>query len=161
MASTRVDYKIFPFADSVKKPISEAGATESFHNHGYRSLTLEVNGDISSINLKIEGCVNIINAEGRSLEDNEVFWIGIPLVDATTGEIVTAVDKKGIYRVDITGLLRVRVNVESISGTASVVGVATRYPIQIISGQPVPPTPVDPEAPVADEGQVDKMILNK
>ena len=155
MATSRVDYQIFPFADSVKTPIEESGATKSFHNHGYRSLTLEISGDVSSINLKVEGCINIIDAAGNNLDDDQVYWIGIPLVDATTGGVVNTAEKKGIFRVDITGLLRVRVSVESISGAATVVGVATRYPIQNIGGGgPVPPTP-DPEAPVVDEGQVD------
>ena len=159
MANTRVDYQIFPFGDSVKNPIEETGATKSFHNHGYRSLTLEISGDVTSINLKVEGCINIIDAAGNNLDDNQVYWIGIPLVDATTGGLVNTAEKKGIFRVDITGLSRVRVNIASLSGKATVVGVATRYPIQNIGGQPVPPTPVDPEAPVADEGQVDHMIL--
>ena len=57
MANVRVDYQIFPFADSVKTPITESGATKSFHNHGYRSLTLEISGDVTSINLKVEGCL--------------------------------------------------------------------------------------------------------
>lgn len=126
MPSIRADKQVFPFFNSVKVPVTAAGTSDSFHNSGFDTLALEVSpsGSSSSVTIEgyVEGCINIVAPDGTTLEDADCAWTQLALIDATLNKQTTF--EQGIYFVGINGMARVRVVVTSISGSATIVGVA-------------------------------------
>lgn len=126
MFNQRVDFQIFPFFDSVNHPVSEAGQSESFKNNGYGSMRFEIAGDVSGVSLQMEGCVNILSEDGQVLPDSDVLWTPLILTNTATGATESSASAKGSYKCDVSGLARVRCNIASISGEATIVGIITR-----------------------------------
>ncbi len=123
MPSIRTDKQIFPFFDSVKTPVTEAGTSESFHNNGFATLILEVS-DATSIKLTVEGCINILNTNGTTKTDEECAWTTLAAIDLSAYSVLDEISSNGIYAIGINGSARVRVVVSEISGSATITGVA-------------------------------------
>ena len=123
MPLARLDKKFFPFFDSVKTPVSESGTSPSFRNNGYTSMTIEVS-NATTIAAHVEGCVNIENANGETLEDNDCHWTPLKLINLTTLEQVDGMNANGIYLLTLCGCQRIRVVVESVTGTATILSVS-------------------------------------
>lgn len=123
MPNIRVDRQVFPFFNSVKEPVAKNGISESFKNNGFSNLTLEVSG-ATNINLTIEGCVNILNAKDTALQDSECQWTPLVALDNKNFAICENIESNGIYSISIGGVSRVRIKITSISGAATIVGVA-------------------------------------
>lgn len=121
MASIRMDKQIFPFFDSVKTPITEAGTSESFHNNGFSLLTLEVSGDSVGY---VEGCINIIKPNGIAKTDEECEWEKLALINLKNFDVTEKFEEKGHYSIAINGMARVRVVLESVNADSVIVGVA-------------------------------------
>ena len=126
MFQPRVDLQIFSFFDSSKNPVTAAGESESFRNNGFGKMTLEISGDVSGIGLKMEGCVNILSADGQTLPDDEVLWTPLILENLSDGTQTTSVTAKGLYAADVSGIQRVRCNLITISGEAIISAVFAR-----------------------------------
>lgn len=123
MPSIRTDKQIFPFFDSVKTPVTEAGTSESFHNNGFSTLILEIS-DATSISLTVEGCINILNTDGTAKTDEECTWSTLAVIGLGSYNVADAITDNGIYAIGINGTARVRVVVSAISGSATITGVA-------------------------------------
>ena len=121
MPSIRMDKQIFPFFDSVKNPVSAAGTSDSFHNNGFGLITIEVTGTASG---RVEGCINIINPDGTTKDDADCVWSTLGLINVENFSAVSSFTGTGHYAVGINGMARVRVVLTSVSGTATIVGVA-------------------------------------
>ena len=124
MPSIRADKQIFPFFDSVKTPISAAGTSESFHNNGFSTLMIEVSG-ASSIDMEIEGCINILDANGEPKEDANCVWTKLGLYNLNDFSFAKKITGNGIYAISIDGTARVRVVVNSVSGNTTILGSAS------------------------------------
>lgn len=122
MASIRMDKQIFPFFDSVKTPITVAGISDSFHNAGFSIITIEVTGD--EVEGVVEGCINIVKPDGTTKTDDECEWMSLALIDLKDYSVYTKIPGEGHYCIGINGMARVRVNLTSISGESTIVGVA-------------------------------------
>ena len=116
MVNSNLNVQIFPFFDSVKNPITTDQTSGSFNNNGYNHLTLEVSGT-GSASITVEGCINILNADGSVKKDADCSWTVI-------NDEVSAV---GIYQIDITGLSRVHLKAENVTGTGlTIVGALSK-----------------------------------
>ncbi len=126
MANSNLNVQIFPFFDSVKNPITADAVSKSFHNNGYDRLTLEVSGSGSGT-LTIEGCINTQNADGAPLDDSDCSWTSTKALDINDYEMKDTITSTGVYQIVITGLSRVRIKAESVSGTGlTIVGALSR-----------------------------------
>ena len=123
MPSIRIDKQIFPFFDSVKNPISAAGTSESFHNNGFSTMIIEVDAS-GSASMTVEGCINIIESDGETKEDSDCTWTELAIINLSDYSVLSSITASGIYAVGINGTARVRIVCSSISGTATIVGVA-------------------------------------
>lgn len=121
MSSIRLDKQIFPFFDSVKTPVTASGTSESFHNNGFGSMTIEVSGAASG---EIEGCINILNADGSVKADSACSWSSLAVVNLGDLSLSSSFSGIGHYSVSISGMARVRVVLSSVSGSVTIVGVA-------------------------------------
>ena len=123
MPSIRADKQIFPFFDSVKTPVTAAGTSESFHNNGFSTLNLEVSTS-GSVSLYVEGCINILNADGTTKTDAQCEWTKLAIISLADYSVADTISAAGIYAVGINGTARVRAVVTSASGNTTIVGVA-------------------------------------
>ena len=123
MPSIRTDKQIFPFFDSVKSPLTAAGTSESFHNSGFSTMILEI-ANATAISAKVEACVNILKPNGEAMTDNECEWTQLAVIGMSDYAVSDSISDNGIYAIGINGTARVRVVVESVSGSAVITGVA-------------------------------------
>ena len=121
MPSIRTDKQIFPFFDSVKNPITSIGVSDAFHNNGFGTMTIEVDGVAGGY---VEGCMNIINSDGSAKTDNECSWTKLALINMEDFSVSSTFTTTGKYCIGINGMTRVRVVLTSISGSAVIVGTA-------------------------------------
>ena len=121
MASIRVDKQIFPFFDSVKTPITTPGISQSFFNAGFSVLTIEVVGEVDGT---VEGCINIVRPDGTTRPDDECDWMSLALIDLKDYSVYETIPGEGHYCIGINGMARIRINLTSVSGESTIVGVA-------------------------------------
>lgn len=121
MPSIRVDKQIFPFFDSVKTPITAVGTSDSFHNSGFGLLSLEIAGDAAGY---VEGCINIVNADGSIKDDASCSWGKLAIINSQTLECGESFDDEGHYCIGINGMSRVRIVLTSVTGSVTIVGIA-------------------------------------
>lgn len=122
MPSARLDKQNFPFFDSVKNPVTAVGISDSYHNVGFDTLILEVAGS-EDIELKVQGCSNILKEDGMtSKSDDECEWSDLAVINAKNFDVSESISSNGIYYIGINGLMRVRVSVTSITGSATILG---------------------------------------
>ncbi len=124
MPGNYLQKQIFPFFNSVKKPVTETGTSDSFcANYLYSTMNIEVSG-VTSGDIIIEGCINILNKDGSNKKEDECVWTKLSFVDLSTMTLGSSIVSDGIYSVGIDGMSRVRIVINSISGSATIVGVA-------------------------------------
>lgn len=124
MVGNNLNKIIFPFFNSVKVPISAGGSSDSLRlNCLYDSVTLEISGGGTGM-IYVEGCINILNADGSTKTDAQCSWTKMSMMDMKTMSIVDVIKGDGIYSITTSGLNRIRVTIESISSPITVVGVA-------------------------------------
>ena len=121
MPSIRVDKAIFPFFDSVRTPVTAAGTSDAFHNAGYSTMILEVSDGVEG---SVEGCINIVNPDGSTKTDNECDWSSLALINMADYAVGDTFTEAGHYAVGINGMSRVRIVLTSVSGEATILGVA-------------------------------------
>ena len=120
----KLDVKYFPFFDSVKHPVSEAGESDAFNNNGFSLMTLEISG-ASAINAKVQGCVNVLNENGDMMEAEDLVWVDLGMFNVQDFKLIKNVEDNGSWFVGIAGFSKIRVNIDSVSGEATVVGTMT------------------------------------
>ncbi len=118
MVLGKLDQQKFPFF----RGASAAATSDIYNNSAYGVLTLEVSG-ASSISLKVQGCVNVENADKTLIPDNNLVWSDLAVIDTKDYSVGSSITANGIYAIGISGLAKIRVVIESISGTANVIGV--------------------------------------
>ena len=95
---------------------SSTGASEQIVNSGSDSLSVQVSGTFSGVKVEVQG----------KTDENASEWTSLAVIDRSTATAVEGADgitAKGIYSVNIAGLVVVRVNVASVSGgNVTVVG---------------------------------------
>ena len=121
MANFNLNTHIVPFFDSVKEPLTEDKASDSMWNNGYDNLSLEISGE-GSATVVVQGCINTVDAKGQQLEDDQLQWTNLSMLDAKDYSQKTSLTEKGIYYVGIVGVSRIRVNATSVSGNVTIVG---------------------------------------
>ena len=121
MPSVRVDKQYFPFFDSVKVPVTAAGTSDSFYNVGYDTMILEVTGTAAGY---VEGCVNIVQPDGTTKTDAQCAWSKLALINFKNYDVTENFSGAGQYAIGINGMSRVRVGLTSVSGEATILGVA-------------------------------------
>src|SRR5574344_87045 len=114
------DVKIFPFFDSVKNPVSTVGTSNACFNAGFDTLVLEVS-DATTISAKVLGCVNQVNGDGVSLDDDDCAYSYLSIMDVNY-DFVDSITDNGIYYVAINGCSRIKVELTTITGAAHIVG---------------------------------------
>ena len=119
MPLSKLDQKKFLFF----RQATAAGASQSYSNNCYGNMTLEISGDISSISLKVQGCINVEDAEKNIIDDANLDWTNLAVIADKDFAVSEAITAKGIYNVGIIGLARIRIVIESLSGEATVIGV--------------------------------------
>ncbi len=124
MIGSNLNKKIFPFFDSVKDPVRKTGVSDSLIlNHLYSAVSVEVSG-ITSGDIAVEGCINSLNSDGTVKTDEECSWSKLSLIDLNGMKTIDNITANGIYAVGVDGMSRVRVVINSVSGAATIVGVA-------------------------------------
>ena len=121
MPSIRVDKHYFPFFDSVKVPVTAPGTSDSFLNAGYDTMILEVAGTAGGY---VEGCINIMQPDGTTKPDAQCAWNKLALINLKDYDVTESFSAAGQYAIGINGMSRVRVVLTSVSGEATVLGVA-------------------------------------
>lgn len=121
MPSIRTDKQIFPFFDSVKTPVTEAGTSDAFHNNGFGTMTIEVAGTAGGY---VEGCMNIVNSDGTTKTDSECSWTKLGLINMENFSVSSTFSAEGKYCVGINGMARVRVVLSSVTDSVTIVGTA-------------------------------------
>lgn len=111
------------FFNSVKVPVTGPQTTSSFYNDNVQSeqILLEVSG-VSSISLKVQGCIKYKDADGNMLDDADCIWNDLSLLDAKDYSLKNSITGNGLFIINISGIIRLRLKIESISGSATVVG---------------------------------------
>lgn len=121
MANFNLNVQIVPFFDSVKNPLTEDKASPSVWNNGFDNLALEISGEGSGT-FVVQGCVNTVNEKGEQLDDENISWTDLYMLDATDYSHKTQITANGIYHVGILGISRIRVNATNVSGDMTIVG---------------------------------------
>ena len=122
MANIRTDKEIHVFFDSVKTPVSAAAVSPSIGTNGFQVLTLEVSEADAS--LTVQGCLNVIGADGLLKADANCEWTDLAIIDLSDYSVIDKITKKGIYCIGIGDTARYRVNLESVDGSATIIGYA-------------------------------------
>jgi len=120
MANTNLNYKIVPLFNSNKTPVTVAGTSESVYNTGYSTFTLEVAGTAVG---RVEGCINIANADGSPKADNECSWTTLGIINMQSYAFSQGFTQGGKYAIGINGMARIRVVLTSVTGSVTLVGV--------------------------------------
>lgn len=93
------------------KDVDTADESDALCNeYNCRIMKLEVTG-ATAISAKVQGR---IDASGD--------WVDLNLRPVGSTSVSTTISAKGIYAVDIAGLVEIRVKVASVTGTAKIVG---------------------------------------
>ncbi len=124
MAGSNLNKKVFPFFNSVKNPVGKAGTSDALIlSYLYSSMNIEVSG-VTSGDISVEGCINTLNPDGSVKTDEECSWSKLSLIDLNGMKTIDSIPGDGIYALGVDGMSRVRVVINSISGSATIVGVA-------------------------------------
>ena len=119
MALGKLDQKKFPFF----RETTSAGASDIFDNYGcYGILTLEVSG-ATAISLKVQGCINVEDGDKKPIPEEDLEWTDMALINAGDFSVSSSASANGVYSVGISGLTKIRVVIDSVSGAATVIGV--------------------------------------
>lgn len=121
MANYNLNVQIVPFFNSVKTPLTETKVSDSVWNNGFDNLALEISGTGTGT-FVVQGCINTVNAEGAQLEDADISWTNLYVLNATDYTQVNQITNKGIYHIGILGISRIRINATDVSGNVTVVG---------------------------------------
>lgn len=122
MANIRADKEIHVFFDSVNTPLSAAAVSPSIGTNGFQVLTLEVTGADAS--LTVQGCLNVIGRDGLLKPDAECEWTNLAIINLSDYSVIEEITEKGVYAIGIGDTARYRVNVTSVSGSATIIGFA-------------------------------------
>ncbi len=122
MPLPRLDKQFYAFFNSQRNPVSAAGTSESYYNSGYSSMTIEVSGT-DNINAHVEGCLSIENPDGTNKTDEQCSWTQLKLIDLSTLDQVNAMEAKGLYLLALCGCQRIRVVIDSIEGSATILSI--------------------------------------
>ena len=117
-----LNVKYFPFFGSTKTPVSAAGTSDPLFNNGYDLMILEVSGECSAIDLTVEGCVNQLNAQEQSLPETDCEYSNLTILTSNDFSIINKIESKGVYYIPVLGRTRVRVKINSITGSAIILG---------------------------------------
>lgn len=117
-----LNVKYFPFFGSMKTPVTAAGTSDPLYNSGYDIMILEVSGDCSAIDLVIEGCVNQLNDKELPLPEADCEYSNLTILKSDDFSIIDKIEEKGVYYVPVLGRSRVRAKINSISGSAIILG---------------------------------------
>lgn len=99
------------------------GTSESMVCQGYDSLNVEVSGYDACL-IHFEGCIDCVKeVDGKTVnkEDSEIEWHGLTTVNLKTFEVAESVISKGLFIVPVSGCLKVRAVVDSVTGDGSIV----------------------------------------
>ena len=118
MVLSKLDQIKFPFF----RGVSSASESDFFNNNCYNILTLEVSG-AESVSLRVQGCVNIEDSRRVPLDDEDLTWFDLATINAGDFSVTSIITANGIYSIGISGTTKIRVVVDSVSGSATVVGV--------------------------------------
>ena len=118
MVLGKLDQKKFPFF----RGVSEAAVSDIFNNNMYDSLTLEITG-AESIQLRVQGCINVEDANKNPIPEENLEWNDLGLINIKNFTVVESATVNGIYCIGIGGLTKIRVVIESVTGSATVTGV--------------------------------------
>lgn len=117
MALSRLDQKKFPFF----REASSAGNSDIFGNNGYDSLTLEVSG-ATGVSLKVQGCINLEDANKNPIPDANLQWSDLAVINMKNFNVGSSISENGIYAIGVNGLAKIRVVLESVTGSVTVIG---------------------------------------
>lgn len=120
MPNTNLNIRIFPFFNSVKEPVTQDATSDAFFNSGYDTLSLELSGEGTGT-LTVQGCINTEAADGSQLDDDDCSWTDLKAVRIDDDSADTSISAVGIYSIGITGLSRIRIKAESVSGNGLIV----------------------------------------
>lgn len=119
MPLAKLDKMLFVFLEGSVS----AGSSKIFDNFSrYSNMVLEISG-ASAISLKVQGCINVKDANGDTIPDNNLEWSDIDLITAKNMGPASVASDNGIYYVSISGLTKVKVTATSSTGTIKVIGV--------------------------------------
>ena len=94
------------------RDIKEAGVRkEEYYNSLADVCSIDISGDFSGE----------ITVEGK-LDKNGENYITLTGIDLSSFSLTNSISKKGIYEFSVEGIQYVRVNIKSISGTATIIG---------------------------------------
>lgn len=109
------------FCNSVAQPITAATESSSFYNNQYEQLLVNISG-VTALNLIVEGCVQYNDASGNILEDAECSWTTLSNINLQTLAFSTSINNNGLFAVNISGVIRLRIRVVSVTGSATITG---------------------------------------
>ena len=119
MIAARIDQVKFPFF----KGVSAAGSSDIFNNiYCYNALTLEVSGS-TAVSLKVQGCINTEDVNKQPIPDVNLEWTDLGIINLSDFSVTASATSNGIYSVTIAGIAKVRVVLESVTGSTTVIGV--------------------------------------
>lgn len=121
MTKSNLNVYTFPFFNSVKQPLTAPRISNSYWNNGFDTLSVEITGT-KDITLTVQGCINTLDEDVRPKKDTECEWTDLAVISAADYSMTTEISGKGIYFVGITGCSRIRLNVTSVSGKATILG---------------------------------------
>ena len=118
MTLGRLDQKKFPFF----REATEAANSDIYNNSGFGILTLEVSG-AESVSLKVQGCINSEDANKNPIADENLVWSDLAAINTKDFSLGSTISANGIYAISIIGMPKIRVVLESVSGTVNAIGV--------------------------------------
>ncbi len=117
---------------AIIKMISEATVptvSNTFVNNKSDLCSLQISGTFTSATIKVEGIVDV----------NSGLWVSLATFDLSDLDLKTSgMSGKSIYRVGVSGILRIRINVTAVSGGS--ITVVTHFIGTSWSGEELPPS---------------------
>ena len=110
-----------PYIKFFGDEVTAAGSCESIPVSGYSSLQLQVAG-FTSCSIKVQGCINFTNTSKEQLEDDDITWEDLSTINLNGFEVADAIADNGLFLVVFQGCIKLRVVVESLSGTGTITG---------------------------------------
>ena len=120
MALSKLDQKVFPFF----RAANMAGVSDVFSNFNYDLLTIEVSGSAMSVQATIQGCINTVGPNKEPIDNANLEWSDLAVINTADYSVSEKINSKGIFSIGISGLSKIRVVLNNISGgVVNIIGV--------------------------------------
>lgn len=110
------------FYNSRKVPLTSIPTVEdTWFNSGADTFVIEVSG-ATTFGATVKGCVNYRDANNEKLPVADRPFSALKVINMSTMQTADTITTNGIYAVSVTGISNILIDIETLTGSVTIVG---------------------------------------